>query len=569
MQSYSRVLFRLPAIAGGLVLLAAAVLAGAAPASAGSGRHTWWVQAGAPAGGTGSLARPLNSLQQVQAGAHPGDVIFVLPAPAQAGPLDGGIALKPGQQLIGLGGPVTKLATGAPAPAIANTGTATNNGDAIDLASGNLVENIKVTSAARGGIYAAGGTGLAIAGNDLTGTNTGCASGMQVDFPPGALGPPGVTSGWPAIGVDDPAGPVAAVIAGNRVHDEACADGIDVRASGTGQASARIKNNDVSSLLQDPSKTTVLAIGLQALDTSSVRASVNGNSETTIGSDGADCEGLFTDQAGPSSIQMRVRGNTFAHGIGGPSCNGIETFISRDAATAKITVRDSSFTDDAGDTVQENNLGTGSRMDLRLDNVTVSGTTISVPEPFAPSPPLRRLTGHGDCVNEFNTGAQAVTTLTITNSRISDCGNDGIFAFASTPASAPAASSQVTLTGTTVTGAGNFGFHWMDYAALDNLQIGMKHNAFYGNANADVRFDKAKGATTATAQIDLGGTSDTCSVTGCNSFLSTPLALGTTGYLVAAGYNWWGQPDGPLPTQVSVDPSSTATYGPALTAPPG
>src|SRR5580704_12907976 len=74
----------------------------------------WFVSAAASQGGNGSLQAPFNSLAAVQQASGPGDTIFVLPSTIQSAPLDGGIALKPGQRLIGAGPPVVGAA--APVP---------------------------------------------------------------------------------------------------------------------------------------------------------------------------------------------------------------------------------------------------------------------------------------------------------------------------------------------------------------------------------------------------------------------------------------------------------------------
>jgi hypothetical protein len=542
----------------------AAAVAWTAPVSASSRapQHTWWVQAGAPAAGTGTAQHPFSSLAQVQAASGPGDRILVLPSPAAVGPLDGGITLQPDQQLIGLGRAVTGLPAGSATPAIANT-TANGNGDAITLASGDLVQNIAVTSAQRGGIYGDNVSGVSLIGNDITGTNTTCQAGFLIYFPV-SLRPAGLPNGWAGILLDESQGASEATIAGNRVHDEACADGIDVRATGTARASVTVDGNDLTRLQQGTLVGSVLAAGFQTGDTATLTASMTGNSETSIGSAGADCEGIFTNQTGRSHLGLNVRRNTFAHGIGGASCNGLEAFVGRDAASESVTVQDSRFTDDPGDMIEENNLGTGSRMNLTLNDVTVSHTTISSPEVTTPNPAFGQLTGHGDCINQFTTGAQATSVLAVTGSSLTDCGNDGIFAFANTPPAAPAASVRLSVTKTAITGAGNQGVHWVNYAALNELAITMNGDLLSGNTNGDARLDAATGATTQSADIDLGSSP----WTGRNSFLSRPLSVETTGYPVLARYDWWGQPGGPAPGQVSTSAGGTVQVTPPLTAPP-
>src|SRR5215468_2826745 len=138
----------------------------------------WYVSAAALVGGDGSLQAPFNSLAAVQQASGPGDTIFVLPSPIQNAPLDGGIALKPGQRLIGAGSPVVGAAAPVPIkgpglpvqsagplavaavtlPQITNT-SANNSGDAVTLANGTEVANLVISGTQRGGIYGLNVTG--------------------------------------------------------------------------------------------------------------------------------------------------------------------------------------------------------------------------------------------------------------------------------------------------------------------------------------------------------------------------------------------------------------------------
>src|SRR6185503_16817731 len=111
---------------------------------------TWYVKADAAAGGNGSQSRSFATLEQVEAGSQPGDTVRVLPSTR---PLDGGIQLKDGQRLIGLGDPVTKAAASGARPTITNTSATRYHGDAVRLANNNVVENIHIDGAARAGIF--------------------------------------------------------------------------------------------------------------------------------------------------------------------------------------------------------------------------------------------------------------------------------------------------------------------------------------------------------------------------------------------------------------------------------
>jgi hypothetical protein len=130
------------------VLLAAVLLMSMAGAS--EAASTWYVKADAAAGGNGSRGRPFATLEQVEAASQPGDTIRVLPSMRA---LDGGIQLKDGQRLTGLGDPVTRATASGARPTITNASGTRYNGDAVRLANNNVVENIHIDAAARSGIF--------------------------------------------------------------------------------------------------------------------------------------------------------------------------------------------------------------------------------------------------------------------------------------------------------------------------------------------------------------------------------------------------------------------------------
>ncbi len=125
---------------------------------------TWYVQGDAAAGGNGNRSRPFATLEQVETASRAGDVIRVV---ASARPLDGGIQLKDGQRLIGLGELATRAAAG-PRATITNTNAARYNGDAIRLARNNVVQNIHIDGAARAGILGINSGRAELRGNLIT-----------------------------------------------------------------------------------------------------------------------------------------------------------------------------------------------------------------------------------------------------------------------------------------------------------------------------------------------------------------------------------------------------------------
>jgi hypothetical protein len=138
-------------------------------AGAAEGASTWYVKADAAAGGNGNRNRPFATLEQVESASRPGDTIRVLPSTR---PLDGGIQLKDGQRLMGLGDPVTKAAAGGPRPTITNTSAARYNGDAVRLANNTVVENIHIDGAARAGIFGVNAVRPEIRGTLITNNMT-------------------------------------------------------------------------------------------------------------------------------------------------------------------------------------------------------------------------------------------------------------------------------------------------------------------------------------------------------------------------------------------------------------
>jgi len=144
------------------VVIAACVLPFAAAAS--EGASAWYVHADAAPGGNGSRSRPFTTLEQVENASKAGDIIRVVPSSRA---LDGGIQLKDGQRLIGLGDAVTKAGTGG-GPTVTNTSAARYNGDAIRLARNNVVQNIHIDGAMRAGIFGINAGRAELRGNLIT-----------------------------------------------------------------------------------------------------------------------------------------------------------------------------------------------------------------------------------------------------------------------------------------------------------------------------------------------------------------------------------------------------------------
>src|SRR4051794_39730292 len=136
-----------------VVALAVGAAWSASPAQA----AVFHVRAGAS--GNGTAQAPFGSLTDVETAAGPGDTIVV---DAADKPLDGGIALKPGQRLEG--GPRSASSL----PLLTNTQAARLDGDAVRLADGATVSGLVIRGAVRGGIYGLDSVGVTIKGNDVS-----------------------------------------------------------------------------------------------------------------------------------------------------------------------------------------------------------------------------------------------------------------------------------------------------------------------------------------------------------------------------------------------------------------
>ncbi|MEA2374380.1 MAG: hypothetical protein QOD53_843, partial [Thermoleophilaceae bacterium] len=332
--------------------------------------RTLYVSAAAGKGGDGSHQRPFNTLAAAESASRAGEEIVVLPSAANVPPLEGGIALKAGQRLIGGGSSVAGVKASAAAPRVSNSSSARHAGDAIVLADRVEVSNIAVVGAYRGGIYGRDVKDVYVHGNDVTATNTSCTTGFivqpfQLPTTAPGVGVPfssGLSNGWAAIMVDQTRTKTHVRIDRNSVHDAGCADGIDVRASGTTNVQVRANDNALTRLKQDPPKESILALGMQTTDGARLTADVNGNRESYIGTASendfgeADSEGLFANAAGRSKLVERVDRNTFAHGLGHISANCFEVVASNGGPTLHATLRNSTCDYVVGDILEAANL---------------------------------------------------------------------------------------------------------------------------------------------------------------------------------------------------------------------
>ncbi len=157
-----------------LSLLAAGILAQPAPS-------VWFVKAGAQGNGT-SAESPLGSTETLEAVSRPLDLIIVL---SGAGVLDGGIALKSGQTLIGVPQAEQK-------PVITNTGPHQNGGNGLVLAGDNRIWNIRIENTFASGILGSNVSGnrieqVEVFGANQSATSTDLSHPIFGEFPHGGI----------------------------------------------------------------------------------------------------------------------------------------------------------------------------------------------------------------------------------------------------------------------------------------------------------------------------------------------------------------------------------------------
>lgn len=555
-----------------LLALVGALAAIAAADAAPPHTQTWYVGATAPAGGNGSASAPFNSISQLVTQYGPGDTIMIEPAPVGT-ILNGGLPLLPGQRLIGDGPPVVKssaslipngppvmVSSGASSlPQITNT-TTYLNGDAIELASNTVVENLVIVSPARGGIYGQDALNVTIRGNDISGFNTSGAPGFVVQpfFSSsyidggGTYLESGINAGWAAILLDTDSGSSSIAVSNNYVHDGACGDGIDIRGMNTGDVTAQVTSNYITRLVQCSKVGTIEGIGTQVTGTSHLRATLAGNTEANTGSPGANMDSLFVDPAESGSLTETIDKNVYMNGIGGASTNGFEYIVSNGDGTSSVTISNSYFENNPGDMLQELNFaGEAAKATLILDNVTVVQTTIDRGNPAYALPPgtLTGATNTGDCLDIVSNGVNDTTNFQMIDSSFTACDNNGIEVLSNqATGNGPAGNIHtiaMDIRNSQSSGAQFYNL-WVNVVSpLTNLSVKVQDSDLsLSKSGVAAAFDLQPTGTTKNYAIDLGG--GTLGSSGGNCIFGGVIYnLEATGYNVFAKHNWWGTPSGP------------------------
>lgn len=444
------------------------------------------------------------------------------------------------------------------APTLTNS-TTRLDGDAVRLADRTTVTGLRIVDARRGAVYGVDVSGVVVRGNDVSGQNSSCTPGFLIPAFNAPTNVPGVgipisdglQNGWAGIMVDSRSRTdVTATITGNEVHDAECGDGIDVRTFGASQATATISDNDVHHLRQGPDFESILAIGLQTSDTSRLTAVVDRNTQADLGNEddlnliveGADSEGVFVNGVGPSRLHATITHNTYtnARGLGGFSANGLEMVTMGKGSHVTTIVRDSSFSGSPGDVIEEGALGTDARLKMVLERVTAErstgvGNTFVVPF------------NNGDCLLAGSLGARNDVELTVRDSALRECSNNGL-SVGSNVVNGSGSTKRIAVDVDRATITGNRGGNLAirNFTGLDELSVKVQRSNLAGSSSVGssiADFAAEDLGRTTSSRLDIGGGS--LGSVGGNCLRGGLFAAEVTRYRVSARHNWWGRPGGP------------------------
>jgi hypothetical protein len=545
--------------------------------------RTIYVSAGGTVTGTGTRSAPYHSLDAVEQSSAPGDVIVVLASPPGTPPLNGGIKLKVGQSLQGDGPAIAQASAPLTAAARVTNTTEANNGDAVTLADNSSVSNLLILNARRSGVYGQDVTGITVAGNDISASNTSCVHARGFG---GSRYGDRAMNGYAAVMIDYAYRDARLSVVSNRIHDGFCMDGIHIRAGGKSVVNGRIDKNVITRLHQGKMFVAVIGIMLETKDNATLAVTSDGNSQTWIGNllggvADADCEGLLTHQLG-GDLRWTITNNYFAHAPGGASCNGAEFFITEGKTSATIAISDSQFIDAQGDMLQNINLGSGETT-LTLERVTIAYTRLSTDVSGAPNPigstPAGNEAGRprGHCVMLVSHGPGGSNRAKISDSHFSNCSGDGLFMFYAPFVSDPGSYRDLSLDidHSTITTESGYGLRWANYGSLERASVTVRNSLIAGALDkaAIALVQNPSSATIRDATFDFG----TAVEPGGNCIgFPGPKALVVEGLNANFVGNFWGAnpvvppADGtgnPLADTISLNAGKVDTSSPMTAAP--
>jgi len=546
-------------------------------ASIASAETTWYVKASAGAGGDGSEGQPFNSLQTVEQKSEPGDTIIVLACPADIPALDGGIALKDGQKLLGSGPDVTLDDPAAAQAKITNSNVERYSGDGIVLANNNEVTNVHVIDAHRSAISGHNIIGASIHHNLVTGYNQGQEMFVDLDYY-------GVFFDYYGIHLTaDADNAMGDLLVHHNLVRNAYGGGVLLYLYDSASAELILDGNTFTELAA-PTGGSNDAIAIVTKDSTIGNVTIRDTFVDNIGSGSLWSDGAVFCLDGSSQQDVLVQGFTYHNtkDVGGDYSFGMIAWIRATADNAKLNFRleDSELRGMNGwSGVILYVEGANSDITWHVENNVVESSA-----------------GHGIRISNVGPGASNDCEIHIEGNQVKDCPSDG-FTFAN---SSSIENVEISLRDNTATDCGFRGFAFVNSSSIENVEISLKDNAFLGNSIGgcylrtsaygeedehwggpigDLRVMMAgndlvggdygvdfhdEAGLTASSIIDLG--SGGLGSAGYNRIFDNTNAIQSWNYDIVAKNNWWGSPQGP--SSFLLEGSATFDFEPSLTGDP-
>jgi hypothetical protein len=367
MKNASRRSSSLRSVVATLVVLLPVVVGGAISDSESSPQDhdeqptsNYYIRAGAEADGDGSESRPFASLQRAEAVSSAGDVIYLM-AGGSTETLDGGIALKPRQRLIGLG-PNGRPASVGPDMVRLTNSTEHLDGVIVMLSEANEVAGIHFVDMQHHAILGAG--------TSLSETHihhnlfSGAAQSEEIIW---------------SVRLESESGSVGAV----RVTDSVFRDGDSL-----GGIQVMHRGDSSGEYLFERNRFTDLggrAYHIWSLDSSRIRATILDSEADNIGVGDRNSDSILPHLCNSSQQHVVVRDFHYRNTkqVGNVSNTGLEAFIMGAPFTGEeswcngcqltLEITDSVFEDAVTDGIQLINFGSNSVLDFRIKNTKVIG----------------------------------------------------------------------------------------------------------------------------------------------------------------------------------------------------
>jgi hypothetical protein len=320
----------------------------------------YFVSAGAATDGDGSETSPFASLTRAEEASKPGDVIFLVTG-GSTNPLDGGLALKPGQRLIGLGPDGRTASVGSAMVRMTNS-TEYLDRVIVKLSEGNEVAGIHFVDMQNHAILGSG--------SDLSGTNihhnlfSGAAVSEEIIW---------------SVRLESESGAVSSVTVTDSVfRDGDSLGGIQVLHKGSSSGEYQFERNQFSDL-------GGRAYHIWSQGTSRIRANILDSTADNIGVGDRNSDSILPHLCNSSQQHVLVRNYHYQNTkqVGNQSNTGLEAFMmgapfpgEDDWCTScelTLEIIDSVFENPVTDGIQLINYGSNSVVDVRIRNTKVIG----------------------------------------------------------------------------------------------------------------------------------------------------------------------------------------------------